>query len=279
MGDFSTILYEVDGPVATVTLNRPERMNAISWRMFRELGTAFELADGDDAVRAVVLTGAGKAYCAGADLEGGADTFGGSAGGPDNSTAASSTETSPGLEPWQCRKPVIAAINGHAIGGGLTYPLMCDIRIVAEDAKLSIVFVRRGLIPELGSHRILPTVIGMSNAADLMFSGRTFRGTEAAEMGLASKALPAAEVAPAAVEMARGIAENSAPASVAMSKQLLWSGLGVAEMQAAEARRFFWAAKQPDAVEGVMSFMEKRRPEWKLGAGDVPDFGDGIGGG
>ncbi|MCP4436502.1 MAG: hypothetical protein GY812_13535 [Actinomycetia bacterium] len=274
MTEHQTILYEVDGAVATVTLNRPEQMNAITWRMLRELEDAFARADGDDSVRAVVLTGAGKAFCAGADLEGGADTFGGSGGGSGGDSGGEPSAAPPGLEPWQCRKPVIAAINGHAIGGGLTYPLMCDIRIVAQEAKLGFVFVRRGLIPELGSHAILPSVIGLSNAADLMFSGRTIRGAEAAEIGLASSALPAHEVLPAALDKARDIAEHAAPAAVALSKELLWSRLGVAEMQKAEEKRFFWAAKQPDAVEGVMSFVEKRRPEWKLGAGDVPDFDD-----
>ena len=273
MTDFQTILYEVGDAVATVTLNRPEQMNAISWRMLRELGRAFEQADKDDGVRAVVLTGAGKAFCAGADLEGGGDAFSGSGVG----SSGEPSTASPGLEPWQCRKPVIAAINGHAIGGGLTYPLMCDIRIVAEDAKLGFVFVRRGLIPELGSHAILPSVIGLSNAADLLFSGRTIRGSEAADLGLASRALPADEVMPAAREVARDIADNTAPVAVAMSKELLWSRLGVAEMQKAEEKRFFWAAKQPDAVEGVMSFIEKRSPQWKLAAGDVPDFEDATG--
>ncbi len=267
--DFETILYETDGAVATITLNRPDRMNAISWRMLRELSDAMRTADGDDSVRAVVLTGAGDTFCAGADMGGGEETF--------RSGEGVSTATPDEMQPWQCRKPVIAAINGHAVGGGLTYPMMCDVRLVAQKAKLGFVFVRRGLIPELGSHTILPAVVGLSNAADLLLTGRIFLGTEAAEMGLASRALPADEVLPAALGMARDIADNASPAAVAMSKSLLWQGLGtdVSSMQQLEEKRFFWAASQPDASEGVTAFLERRPPRWSADLDSIPDFEGG----
>src|SRR5215218_10016918 len=209
---YETVLYDVRDGVATVTLNRPEKLNAWNTRLGAELGDAMATADEDDAVRAVVVTGAGRAFCAGADLSGGG--FGGG--------------DAPKLRecwPYQVRKPVIAAINGHAVGVGLTYPMTCDVSYAAEDAKLAFAFVRRGAIPELASHAIVPRVAGFSVAAELLLSGRTFLGTEAAELGLASKALPAEQVLPAALELARDIAANTAPLSVALSKRLLWESM------------------------------------------------------
>ena len=221
------MLYDVGDGIATVTLNRPEKLNAWTTRLGAELGDAMAAADEDDGVRAVVVTGAGRAFCAGADLSGG--EFGGGA--------------APRLRqcwPYQVRKPVIAAINGHAVGVGLTYPMTCDIRYVAEDAKLAFAFVRRGAIPELSSHVIVPRVAGFAVAADVLLSGRTFLGAEAAELGLVTKALPAAEVLPAAVALASDIATNTAPVSVAVAKRLLWDGMdkSVGEMSAIENRLF-----------------------------------------
>jgi enoyl-CoA hydratase/carnithine racemase len=164
------------------------------------------------------------------------------------------------------RKPVIAAINGHAVGVGLTLAMQCDLRLVAGDAKLAFSFVRRGIIPELGSHSILPRVIGFSRAADLLLSGRTIRGEEAAELGLASEALPAEAVVPRAWEWARDVAVNAAPASVAIAKRLLWEGVTetAPETMAKEKPLLEWVGKQADAAEGVRSFLERRPPEWKL---------------
>lgn len=271
--EYTQILYEVDGPIATITLNRPERMNAFTWRMGAEWSHALKQADDDDGVRAVVITGAGRAFCAGADMTAGESTF---RGDGDAAPPQDRPQSEREIYPYELRKPVIAAINGHAIGVGLTFPMMADVRYVAEDAKLAFAFVRRGVIPELGSHAIVPRVIGLSRAAELMLSGRTISGVEAAELGLASKALPAAEVLPAAEALAREIALNAAPASVAISKHLLWSGLtdSVAQMQRRENPRFFWASRQPDAVEGVVSFVQKRDPVWKLSPSDAPSFDD-----
>ena len=174
--NLETVLYDVRDGVATITLNRPEAMNAWTPQLSDELSLAMGAADADDAVRAVVLTGAGKAFCAGADLSAGESGF--LAGGR-------SVQGGPRLMPYKVRKPVIAAINGHAVGVGITYPMLCDIRIVSETAKIQYAMVRRGILPELGSHVLLPRVIGFSRAADLLLTGRLIMGTEAAEMGLA----------------------------------------------------------------------------------------------
>lgn len=265
---YETILVEVTGGVATLTLNRPERMNAWNAQMAAELSSALRDCNENDEVRVVVLTGAGRAFCAGADLGGGGGTF----SGRQERRSDSASET---LFPWQLDKPVIAAINGHAVGVGITYPMMCDIRLVAEEAKIQFAFVRRGVIPELASHVIVARVAGLSNAADLLLSGRLIRGAEAARLGLASQALPAHEVLPAALERARDMAANTAPVSVAISKRLLWEGITatVNEMREREGPLFAWAGDQPDAKEGVVSFLEKRPPEWKLSVSrDRPDI-------
>jgi enoyl-CoA hydratase/carnithine racemase len=258
---YETVLYDVSDGVATVTLNRPERMNAWNTLLGAELGDAMATADEDDDVRAVVVTGAGRAFCAGADLSGG--EFGGG--------------TAPKLRvcwPYQVRKPVIAAINGHAIGVGLTYPMTCDIRYVADEAKLAFAFVRRGAMPELASHVIVPRVTGFAVAAELLLSGRTFVGAEAAELGLVTKALPSADVLPAALALASDIAANTAPVSVAIAKRLLWDGMNksVAEMSAIENRIFTKVVSLPDAGEGIAAFIEKRAPVWsgRISA-DTPD--------
>jgi enoyl-CoA hydratase/carnithine racemase len=258
---YETVLYDVSDGVATVTLNRPERLNAWTSLLGAELGDAMATADADDAVRAVVVTGAGRAFCAGADLSGGG--FGGG--------------DAPRLRecwPYQVRKPVIAAINGHAVGVGITYPMTCDVRYVAADAKLQFAFVRRGAIPELSSHVIVPRVAGFAAAAELLLSGRMFSGTEAAELGVATKALPTDEVLPAALALAADIAANTAPVSVAVAKRLLWDGMdkSVADMSALENRLFPKVTALPDAREGIAAFIEKRSPAWTGSvSSDVPD--------
>jgi enoyl-CoA hydratase/carnithine racemase len=271
-GSYEHILFAVEDGVATITLNRPKRLNAFHFALGAELESAYTRCDADDAVRAVVLTGAGKAFCVGADMGGGDRTF--------DDVEGSRRAADPGravrrLAAWQVRKPVIAAINGHAVGVGLTLAMQCDLRLVARDAKLAFSFVRRGIIPELGSHTILPRVIGFSRAADLLLSGRTFRGEEAADLGLASEALSAEEVVPRAREWARDVAVNAAPASVAIAKRLLWEGVTEtpAETMAKEKPLLAWVGKQADAAEGVRSFLERRPPEWKLRAStDLPEW-------
>jgi enoyl-CoA hydratase/carnithine racemase len=268
---YETILLEVKDRVATITLNRPERLNAWTAEMAAELSDALSACNERDEVRAVVVTGAGRAYCAGADLGKGGDSFASSEEEREEERRALRNE----VFPWMIDKPVIAAINGHAVGIGITYSMMCDIRFVAEDAKIQFAFVRRGVIPELASNVIVARVAGLSNAADLLLSGRMILGREAAAIGLASQALPAEQVLPAALERARDIAVNAAPVSVAIAKRLIWEGLNtpVAEMKRREDALFAWAGNQVDASEGVDSFLEKRAPEWKLSvARDKPDL-------
>lgn len=277
---YEAIAFEVSDRIALVTLNRPERMNAWTDRMGSELSRAMKRCDEDDGIRAVVVTGKGRAFCAGADMSGGSGVFDASAERQRERTKRNEAErASPeatgyaGFFPWQIRKPVFAAINGHAIGVGITYPMTCDVRLVAEDAKVQFAFTQRGVVPELWSHVIVPRVAGLSNAADVLLSGRMLRGRELADLGLASAALPAAEVLPAALERARE-ATRAAPASVAITKRLLWEGLTATlpEMGRREARMFDWISRQPDAREGVAAFLEKRAPEWKLRASvDLPD--------
>jgi enoyl-CoA hydratase/carnithine racemase len=267
--DYQDIRFEVADGVATITLNRPAQMNAWTAVMAAELGEAMVRCDEDDAIRAVVLTGAGdRVFCAGADLGRGGGTFAGRERGERNERPAT-----PGKMPFQIDKPVIAAINGHAVGVGITYPMLADVRIVAEEAKVAFAFVRRGVLPELASHVTVARVAGLSRAAELLLTGKTISGREAAEMGLASRALPRAEVLPAALEMAGEIARDTAPASVAAAKRLLWQGLtaSVPEMMRREGPLFAWFGNQPDAREGVMSFVEKRTPSWSQSPRDLPE--------
>ena len=272
---YEQLLYEVRDGVALVTLNRPESLNAWTAVMAAELTDAMHRANDDDEVRAVVLTGAGdRAFCAGADLGRGGGTF------ANRERRSETTESRPPLWPFQIDKPVIAAINGHAVGVGITYPMLADMRIVAENAKIAFAFVRRGVLPELASHVIVARVAGLSNAAELLLTGKTIKGREAAELGLASRALPQAEVLPAAMEMAVDISRNTAPASVAVSKRLLWRGLtaSVEDMMRREGPIFAWLGNQADAREGVTSFVEKREPRWSMSTRDLPrDLFDGGG--
>lgn len=256
MPDYEQVAYDVDGGVAVVTLDRPDKLNAMTAQMGAELGDAMAEADGDDDVRVVVLTGAGRAFCAGADLGGGESGFASGWGGVEREYRQ--------MMPMDVRKPVIAAINGHAVGVGITWPLQADIRYVADDAKLAFAFVRRGVVPELASHLILPRLCGMARAAELLLSGRTFSGTDAAEWGIANASMPAADVLAVAMDMARDIATNAAPVPVALSKSLLWEGVGfeLAAWRAREGRLLNRATRHPDSREGTVAFLERRDPRW-----------------
>jgi enoyl-CoA hydratase/carnithine racemase len=257
-------MVEVDDGVAVLTLNRPEKLNAFTGRMGAELGQAYADCDAEEAVRAVVVTGAGRAFCAGADLGPGGDTFG----------AQGEGFTASPVRPraWEVRKPVIAAVNGHAIGIGLTLAMQCDIRLVAEDAKLAFAHVRRGVLPDAQSHWTVPRAIGFARAADLLLTGRTFTGEEAAELGLASWALPADEVLPAACEIASEIAVHTAPQSVALSKRLLWASpaLDADDVERLETEFHHVVMGAPDAREGVLAWVERREPRWTGRVGDLP---------
>lgn len=268
--ELETVLYEANGGVALITLNRPGAMNAWTPRLSDDLQVAMGAADADDSVRCVVVTGAGKAFCAGADLSDGESGFLGGRSGDDGR---------PRRMPHHVRKPVIAAINGHAVGVGITYPMLCDIRIASETAKIQYAMVRRGIIPELGSHAILPRIIGFSRAADLLLTGRMILGAEAATLGLVSMAVPAGQVLETAMEMARDIAINVAPVSAAIAKRLMWDGLNtsVDDMIMTEGKLIPVVAATPDAGEGVRAFFEKRAPNWSMSVNkEGQTFLDGL---
>lgn len=258
---YQTILVEVADGVALITLNRPEQLNAFTPRMGRELGHAFTGLDAAEDVRAIVVTGAGRAFCAGAALDDEGSTFQG--GGADEQLGPAVSD----MCPWDLATPILAAINGPAVGLGLTYPLQWDIRVAAEDAKLGFVFTRRGLVPEANSLWLLSRTIGASRALELLLTGRTFTGAEAAEMGLVSRAVPAAEVLETTLSLARDLARNTAPASVAVTKRLFYEQLASpdrAGSRAVERAAFAWLVGQPDAKEGVASFLARRPPEWRM---------------
>ncbi len=262
---YETILVDCADGVGLVTLNRPERRNAYTTRMGAELGEAFAALETDEAIRAIVVTGAGKYFCAGADLGGGRDTFNRVADEEGRARDRARGREAP--RPWEMRTPIIAAINGAAVGIGITLPMQWDIRIVARDARLGFVFNRRGITPEANSTWIVPRLIGVSRAMELMLTGRMFTGAEAVEMGLASQAVAAEEVLPTAMALARDIADNVAPLSAAITKRLIYRFLSEPDRNAAhelESGAFSWIGSQADAREGVASFLEKRPPRWKL---------------
>lgn len=257
--EFADLRVEVDGPVAILTLDRPDHLNAFSGAMGRSLTTALRAADADDDIRVVVITGAGRAFCAGADFSGGSGVF----GAPSKDTFSS--DPLDDFHPWDVRKPVIAAINGHAVGLGLTMTLQCDIRIVAADAKLGIVQTRRGILPDLHSHWTLPRIVGHARATELLLTGRMFRGHDALEWGLATEALPAEQVLPRALELAHEIATHTAPISVGASKRLLWMHAPPPDrVNDLERDIHLHLMGTADSREGVMAYMEKRDPQWSL---------------
>lgn len=252
--------------VALLTLNRPERRNAYTAQMGELLNLAYRDCDNDDGVRAIVLTGAGDAFCVGADFGTATNPF----DTPTEGSAFTAAPTDPAA--FELRTPVIAAVNGHAIGIGLTIALQADIRIMAVDAKYAVAQVRRGVIPDCMSHWTLPHLAGGAVAADLLLTGRTFSGTEAAAMGIATRALPAGEVLEHAVGVARDIAVNVAPMSAALSKRLLWDTMikgytprQVADLETALHHRVMGSA---DAREGVEAFVQRRTPRWSLSVSD-----------
>jgi len=254
--------FELDADgVALLTLNRPERMNAFSGEMGEALGRAFRRCDEDDAVRAVVLTGAGRAFCSGADLSNPAATF--DLSGLDPATFSAAAIDFPA---FRVRKLVVAAVNGHAIGLGMTLAMQCDLRIFAREGKYGVVQVRRGAMPDAYSHWTVLRAVGLARAAELLLTGKTFPGDELERLGVASRVLPAAEVLPASLELARDVAVNAAPLSVAVSKRLLWEApmLTPEQVEAKETQLHLHLLSRPDAVEGPVAFVAKRRPEWTL---------------
>jgi enoyl-CoA hydratase/carnithine racemase len=258
--DFTQIATEVAENVLTITLNRPDRLNAWTATMADELISAFDLADADDDVRAIIITGAGRGFCAGADLAAGGETF--------DYRKRGLIEAAPRdnggeftLRIFESTKPVIAAINGPAVGVGATMTLPMDIRLAAEEARIGFVFARRGIIPEACSSWFLPRVVGISQAMEWVATGRVFTAAEALEGGLVRSVHPGAELLGAARALAAEIAENTAPVSVALARRLMWRMLGAEHpmlAHRADSRGMLSRGQSQDAVEGVTAFLEKR---------------------
>ncbi|MEV3961880.1 crotonase/enoyl-CoA hydratase family protein [Nocardia sp. NPDC050193] len=275
----AAIRLEISDSVATITLDRPDKLNAFTTAMGYELFEAFDTCDRDDAVRAVVLTGAGRAFCAGADLSAGAETF----VAPED--AATEDFRDGGgelvLRMFESRKPIIAAINGPAVGVGITMTLAADFRLAADNARIGFVFNRRGIVPESCSSWFLPRLVSMQKALDWVYSGRIVDAAEAYEAGLFYGLYPAESLLEQAYTLARRITEDSAPVSVALSRQMLWRGLGADHPMIAhrvESRGIHSRGASADAKEGVSSFLEKRPARYPDSvARDLPDiFGDDL---
>ncbi len=254
------VIVEVDAGVAVLTLNRPEQLNAYTAEMGALLSRAYAECDRDDDVRVIVVTGAGRAFCAGADFSSGASPFDAPAG--DGAFSASPIDPAA----FELRKPVLAALNGHAIGIGLTIALQADVRVVADDAKYGVVQVRRGVIPDCMAHWTLARLAGLGVAADLLLTGRTFDGAEAVALGVANRSLPADRVLDHVMQMARDIAANVAPMSAALCKRLLWdtaiNGYPPREVASLETQLHHRVLGGADAREGVAAFVERRPPRF-----------------
>jgi enoyl-CoA hydratase/carnithine racemase len=271
---YETLLTEVRDRVMTVTLNRPDRLNAFTTQMMFDWLDVLDAIDADDDVRAVIVTGAGRGFCAGADLGGGGKTF-------DASREDKIDEHRDGggrvtLRIFECKKPIIAAVNGPAVGVGATMTLPMDVRIASEDARFGFVFARRGIVPEAASSWFLPRVVGISQAMEWVATGRVFGAAEALAGRLVSRVVPAAELLPAAHALAREIADNTSAISVALARQMLWKMLGAdhpMEAHKVDSQAIYSMGRSADAYEGVQSFLEKRPPRFTMKASsEMPAF-------
>lgn len=271
MPTFETLLYSLDEGIATITLNRPDKLNAFNTQMMKDLIAVFDQTDGDDDVRAVIVTGAGRAFCAGADLSSGAETFNYDARSAGDKLARmrDGVQRDGGglvtLRIFDSLKPVISACNGPAVGVGATMQLAMDIRLASDTARYGFVFARRGLNPEAASSWFLPHLVGVQTALEWCFTGRIFPAQEALDKGLVRSLHGPDELLPAARALAREIADNTAPVSVAVTRQLIWRMAGAAhpmEAHRADSRGIQARGKSGDAREGVSSFLEKRPPNY-----------------
>ena len=273
---FETILYDVAERVATITLTRPDRLNAVNAPMHHELAWLTRDVDADPAAKVLVITGAGRAFCAGADLGGGGKTF---AGGPGRAEAPETHRDGGGLVTlriFDMKKPVIAAINGPAVGFGVTLTLAMDIRLASSAAKLGFVFARRGVVPEACSTWFLPRLVGIAQAAEWAYSGRVFSAEEARNGGLVSRVVAPHALLPAARDLAREIADNTSAVSVALIRQMMWRMLGAdhpREAHRLDSLGMWHTGRSADAQEGVTSFLEKRPPNFTgRPSKDMPPF-------
>ncbi len=289
---FTQIALDIDGPVATITLDREAKLNAFTGTMCDELIAAFDMTDADDSVRAVIVTGRGRAFCAGADLSQGAATFDYDSR-PDNPRGPSSPVRADGsidyshdavrdsggrltLRIFASLKPVIAAVNGPAVGIGVTMQLAMDVRLASESARFGFVFARRGIVPEAASSWFLPRLVGMQQALEWCFSGRVFGADEALKGGLVRSVHAPGDLLPAARALALEIAENTAPVSVALTRQMLWKMAGAAspwDAHRLDSRAIYSRGRSGDAREGVVSFIEKRPAVYPDKVSEnMPDF-------
>jgi len=281
--NFETIKYEVKDKILTITLNRPDRLNAFTGQMMNDLISAFDSASNDDEVRVVIVTGEGRGFCAGADLGAGEATF-----NRDENPRTKKTDDEDNLE-WlrdgggrttlaiyDCSKPIIAAINGPAVGVGVTMTLPMDIRLASEEAKFGFVFARRGLVPEAASSWFLPRIVGISKSLEWTFSGKVFDAEEALKGGLIRSVHSKDSLLDEAKKIANEIIENTSPVSVSMTRQMLWKMLGAdhpMEAHKVDSRAIYELGQGGDAKEGVESFLEKRSPEFPSKVSkDMPEF-------
>jgi enoyl-CoA hydratase/carnithine racemase len=271
---FETLETELEHRTLTVTLNRPDRMNALTEKMLVELLQVFDEIDQNDEIRVAIVTGAGRAFCAGADLGGGGKTF-------DHSEEEEAQEHRDGgglgsLRIFECKKPVIAAINGAAVGVGVTLTLPMDVRIASETAKFGFVFARRGIVPEACSSWFLPRLVGISQAMEWVATGRVFSAQEALAGGLVSRVVPPDQLLPTARALAAEIADNTSAVSVALARQLMWRMLGAdhpMEAHKLDSRAIYAMGQSPDGYEGVTSFLEKRPAKFTMKvSSDMPGF-------
>jgi enoyl-CoA hydratase/carnithine racemase len=272
--EYEQIRYAVDDGLLTITLHRPEKLNAFTTRMMYELLDAFERADIDDAVRVVIVTGAGRAFCAGADLSGGGGAF-------DYAGGHSMDEHRDGgglvaLRIFEAKKPVIAAINGPAVGVGITMTLPMDVRLASTGSRMGFVFTRRGIVPEACSSWFLPRLVGMQRAAEWIYTARVFSADEALAGGLVARVVAPEALLETARQLGREMADGTSPVTLALSRQLLWRMLGAdhpMEAHRLDSRCLYWLGKSADAYEGVAAFLEKRPARFTLRPStDMPDL-------
>ncbi len=276
---YETLLYDATDGILMLTLNRPDKLNAFTNTMAHELIDAFDRADADDATRAIIVTGAGRGFCAGADLSAGAATFDHAAlgGGRDlDDPSIRDTGGTVTLRIFRSLKPVIAAVNGPAVGIGATMQLAMDMRLASEDARFGFVFARRGIVPEAASSWFLPRIVGLPQALEWCFTGRVFPASEALQGGLVRSVHAPADLLPSARALAREIADNTAPVSVALTRQMLWrmaSASGPMAAHRIDSRAIFARGASADAAEGVTSFLEKRQAKYpNRVSADMPAF-------
>ena len=274
--NYSTILYDLEDSVLLITLNRPEILNAFNRDMMAEMIDALDKADADDNVRAIIVTGAGRGFCAGADLSAGGNTFNAEARDDREDGLHRDGGGRVTLRIFECKKPIIAAINGAAVGIGATMTLPMDIRLCSTKAKFGFVFARRGIVPEACSSYFLPRVVGISQALEWCYSGRVFPGDEALAGGLVRSIHQPDDLLAAAKVIAREIADNTSAVSVTLIRQMMWKMLGAdhpMEAHKIDSRGIYFAGKAADAKEGVESFLEKRTAKFPLKVSeDMPEF-------